>query len=65
LRGVPRTATVAALEETALLAIPGKVFLDAVNGQERMPDPLGTKLTMRLARTHPHLIQPDPIDQAG
>jgi CRP-like cAMP-binding protein/predicted MFS family arabinose efflux permease len=58
LRGVPRTATVASLEPAELLAIPGKVFLDAVNGQERMPDPLGTKLTMRLARTHPHLLEP-------
>jgi len=58
LRGVPRTASVAVVVPVELLAIPGRVFLDAVTSHERLPDPLVATLNLRLARTHPHLADP-------
>jgi CRP-like cAMP-binding protein len=58
LRGVPRTATITAVEATELLVTPGRVFLDAVTAQEALPDTLAATLSIRLARTHPHLAEP-------
>ena len=57
LRGVPRTASITAVEPTELLVIPGRVFLDAVNASEALPDPLAATLSHRLSRTHPHLVE--------
>ena len=57
LRGVPRTASITAVEPAELLVIPGRVFLDAVNASEALPDPLAATLSHRLSRTHPHLVE--------
>ena len=57
LRGVPRTASISAVEPAELLVIPGRVFLDAVNASEALPDPLAATLSHRLSRTHPHLVE--------
>jgi MFS family permease len=56
IRRLPRTATVTAASAVDLLVIPGPVFLDAVAASDTMAGPLATALNMRLARTHPHLL---------
>ena len=56
LRWIPRTATVTAATDGELWVIDGGVFVDALAGPERLPDPLHRTLTSRLARTHPHVI---------
>lgn len=55
LHELPRTATITATDELALLVIPGKVFLDAVAGSPVLPRALANTVGVRLARTHPHL----------
>jgi MFS family permease len=55
LRRIPRTATITAVEDLELWAIPGDVFVDAVAGQDRVPEPLASTMGARLARTHPDL----------
>ena len=58
LRHVPRTATVSAVDDLQLLAIPGATFVDAVSGDSPLSDPLRLTMDTRLLRTHPHLIEP-------
>jgi CRP-like cAMP-binding protein len=55
LRGIPRTMSIIATEDTALLAVPGRVFVDALTGRESLPDPIDRAMSSRLARTHPKL----------
>ena len=55
LRGVPRTASIVAAEDTSLLAVPGQVFVDAITGRGSLPDPIERAMCTRLARTHPKL----------
>lgn len=56
LRSIPRTASVSAATDGELWAIDGQVFIAALAGPERLPDPLHRTLTTRLARTHPTLV---------
>jgi MFS family permease len=56
LRSIPRTATVTAATEGDLWVIDGRVFVDALAGPERLPDPLHRTMTTRLARTHPGIL---------
>jgi MFS family permease len=57
LRRIPRTATITAVEDLELWAVPGGVFVDAVAGQDRVPEPLASTMGARLARTHPELSE--------
>jgi MFS family permease len=50
-RGAPRNATVSAVGDLEVLAIPGAVFLDALTLNEVLPDPLRLTLTARMAST--------------
>jgi CRP-like cAMP-binding protein/predicted MFS family arabinose efflux permease len=59
MRRVPRTATVTAVAPTQLLVVPGELFVDAIDGLDRMPDPLGATMRTRLVRTHPHMLDVD------
>jgi MFS family permease len=60
IRHLDRTATVAAITDLELLVIPGSVFLDAVSGADVLPVALGSTMNLRLARTHPHLVDAQP-----
>ncbi len=40
LRGIPRTVSIVAAEDTSLLAVPGRVFVDAIAGRDSLPDPI-------------------------
>ncbi len=53
LRSIPRTATVTAATDGKLWVIDGQVFVNALAGPERLPDPLHRTMSIRLARTHP------------
>ena len=50
-RRAPRNATVSAVGDLEVLAIPGAVFLDALTLNEVLPDPLRLTLTARMAST--------------
>ena len=56
LRQVSRTATVTALTRVEVSAIPGAVFVGALNGSDGLPDPLAHTMNMRLMRTQPDLL---------
>jgi MFS family permease len=56
LRQVPRTATVTAATDVEVSAIPGAVFVGALNGSDGLPDPLARTMNMRLMRTQPDLL---------
>jgi MFS family permease len=56
LRHVPRTATVTAVTDVTLSAIPGAVFVDALNESDGLPDPLAHTMNLRLMRTRPELL---------
>jgi MFS family permease len=47
LRGLPRNATVSAIDDLELLVISGEVFLDALTGNETLPDALRISLATR------------------
>ena len=53
LRQVPRTATVTAATGVEVSAIPGALFVGALNGTDGLPDPLTLTMDMRLMRTQP------------
>ena len=55
LRRIPRTVSIVAAEDTSLLAVPGRVFVDAIAGRDSLPDPIERAMCIRLARTHPKL----------
>jgi len=56
LRQVPRTATVTAATQVEVSAIPGAVFVGAINGPDALPDPLSHTMNSRLMRTQPDLL---------
>ena len=60
LRQVPRTATVTAAVDVEVSAIPGAVFVGALNGSDALPDPLAHTMNMRLMRTQPDLLTVEP-----
>ena len=60
LRQVPRTATVTAATDVEVSAIPGAVFVGALNGSDALPDPLAHTMNMRLMRTQPDLLTVEP-----
>lgn len=49
-RRAPRNASVTAVEDLELLAIPGTVFLDALTLNEALPDPLRLTLAARMSQ---------------
>ena len=49
IRGAPRNATVSAVEDLELLVISGRVFLDALNTGESLPDVLRLSVATRTA----------------
>ncbi len=55
LRGMPRTATVTAVEPCGLLRIDGRVFRSVALGEATRIDPFTGGMRARLGRTHPHL----------
>ena len=55
LRGIPRTVSIVAAEDTSLLAVPGRVFVDAIAGRDSFPVRSKWAMCTRLARTHPKL----------
>ena len=57
LRGVPRTASIVVVADAELLAISGREFLDAVTGSNRLPEPIAGAIALRLAATHPDLVE--------
>lgn len=52
-RRAPRNATVVAVEPLELLAIPGSIFLDALNDSEQLPDPLRLTMSARGGASRP------------
>lgn len=57
LRGIPRTATVTALDDTELLAIDGPVFATVATPSPATEQLFGG-MRSRLHHTHPHLVEP-------
>jgi len=57
LRGIPRTATVAAVDDVELTAIDGAVFAAVASPSTGTEQLLGG-VRNRLRRTHPHLVEP-------
>jgi predicted MFS family arabinose efflux permease len=49
LRGLPRNATVSAIDDLELLVISGEVFLDALTGSDTLPDALRISLATRAS----------------
>jgi hypothetical protein len=60
LRGIPRTASITVGDAAELWAIPGEVFIDELATQQPVAQPLMATLRVRLARTHPHLVDFEP-----
>lgn len=58
LRGIPRTATVAAAEPSTLYRLPAEPFLDAIRGGQASGSLMGL-VDVRLFRSHPHLSSVD------
>lgn len=53
LEGIPRTATVRALDDAELLRLPGQDFLALLNAVPQVSGTLRDGIVSRLARTHP------------
>ena len=49
LRGAPRNATVSAIDDLDVLAIPGSIFLEALTTNELLPEPLRLSLAARTS----------------
>jgi CRP-like cAMP-binding protein len=49
IRGAPRNASVSAIDDLELLVISGRVFLDALNTAESLPDVLRLSVATRTA----------------
>jgi predicted MFS family arabinose efflux permease len=61
LRGLPRNATVSAIDDLELLVISGEVFLDALTGNETLPDALRISLATRAIPLAPDEEERTPV----
>jgi MFS family permease len=61
LRQVPRTATVTAATAVEVSAIPGTLFVGALNGTDGLPDPLALTMDMRLLRLQPEAVSREAL----